>query len=117
MAVRIPANFRNICLVGNAGTGKTTLTERLLLATGVIQRMGSVEEGTTVSDWSEDEHQHKHSLRPSVLFFEHERHVVNLIDTPGLADFVGHAIACYPAVETVAVCVDARVGWRARRGV
>lgn len=110
MAVRIPANFRNICLVGNAGTGKTTLTERLLLATGVIQRMGSVEEGTTVSDWSEDEHQHKHSLRPSVLFFEHERHVVNLIDTPGLADFVGHAIACYPAVETVAVCVDAARG-------
>lgn len=106
MAVRIPANFRNICLVGNSGTGKTTLTERLLLSTGVIQRMGTVEDGTTASDWSDDEKHHKHSLRPSILFFEHEHHVVNLIDTPGLADFVGHAIACYPAVETVAVCVE-----------
>jgi elongation factor G len=106
MAVRIPANFRNICLVGNSGTGKTTLTERLLFSTGVIPRMGSINEGNTVSDWGDDEHHHKHSLRPSVLFFEHEHHVVNLIDTPGLADFVGHAIACYPAVETVAVCVE-----------
>ncbi len=106
MAVRIPANFRNICLVGNTGTGKTTLTERLLFSTGVIPRMGTVEEGNTASDWADDEHSHKHSLRPSILFFEHEHHVVNLIDTPGLADFVGHAIACYPAVETVAVCVE-----------
>lgn len=106
MAVRIPANFRNICLVGNSGTGKTTLTERLLFTTGVVQRMGTIEEGNTVSDWGDDEHHHKHSLRPSIVFFEHEHHVVNLIDTPGLADFVGHAIACYPAVETVAVCVE-----------
>jgi len=106
MAVRIPANFRNICLVGHSGTGKTTLTERLLFASGVIPRMGSIDEGNTVSDWGDDEHHHKHSLRPSILFFEHEHHVVNLIDTPGLADFVGHAIACYPAVETVAVCVE-----------
>ncbi|MEZ6233107.1 MAG: elongation factor G [Phycisphaerales bacterium] len=110
MAVRIPANFRNICLVGNSGCGKTTLTERLLFATGVTQRMGSVEEGNTASDWSDDEKHHKHSLRPSTLFFEHEHHGVNLIDTPGLADFIGHAIACFPAVETVAVCIDAHRG-------
>ncbi len=108
--VRDPADIRNIALVGQTGSGKTTLTERLLLLTGVIQRMGSVEEGTTFSDWSDEEKHHKHSLRTSMLHLEHEGHVINLIDTPGLGDFAGHAISVFPAVETVAVVVDAARG-------
>jgi elongation factor G len=109
-AVRNPADIRNLALVGQTGSGKTTLAERLLLLTGVIQRMGSVEEGTTFSDWSDEEKHHKHSLRTSMLHVEHEGHMINLIDTPGLGDFAGHAVSVFPAVETVAVVIDAGRG-------
>lgn len=110
MTVRDPESIRNICLCGHTGSGKTTLCERVLHEAGVIGRIGTVEEGTTVSDFTEEEQHHKHSLQPSVLHFEHEGHYVNLIDTPGMADFIGHAIACFPAVETVAVVIDAVKG-------
>ncbi|GJM19803.1 MAG: elongation factor G [Phycisphaeraceae bacterium] len=110
MPVRNPADIRNIALVGQAASGKTTLTERLLFATGTIQRMGTVEEGTTVSDWTDEEQHHAHSLRPSLMHFDHEGHMVNLIDAPGRADFLGHAISVFPAVETVAVVIDATKG-------
>jgi elongation factor G len=109
-AVRNPADIRNIALVGQTGSGKTTLTERLLLLTGVVQRMGSVEDGTTFSDWTDEEKHHKHSLRTTMLHVEHEGHMINLIDTPGLADFSGHAVSVFPAVETVAVVIDAGRG-------
>lgn len=110
MAVRNPADIRNVALVGHAGCGKTTLAERLLFATGTIQRMGTVEEGNTVSDFTDEEKHHKHSLRPSMLHFDHEGHMVNLVDAPGMPDFLGHAISVFPAVETVAVVVDAHKG-------
>lgn len=107
MAIHTVGDIRNICLVGHSGSGKTSLTERLLLDSGVIKRLGTVEEGNTVSDYSDAEKHHKHSLQPSVVHFEFEKHQINLIDTPGLADFMGHSIACLPAVETVAVVIDA----------
>lgn len=100
------SDVRNICLVGHSSSGKTTLTERLLFATGVVKRMGTVEEGNTVSDYTDEERHHKHSLQPSLVHFDYEGHDVTLIDTPGLTDFIGHAIACYPAAETIAVVVD-----------
>ncbi|MEN0021103.1 MAG: GTP-binding protein, partial [Planctomycetota bacterium] len=110
MPVRNPADIRNVLFAGHAGSGKTTLCERLLFAAGEITRMGSVEDGNTVSDYSDEEHHHHHSLRATVMHFEHEGHMVNLIDAPGMGDFAGHAIACLPAVETVAVVVDATKG-------
>lgn len=110
MPNRSPVDIRNIVLVGGGSSGKTTLTERLLFATGTIKRMGTVAEGNTVSDFTEEERLHKHSLQPSLVHFEYEGHLVNLIDTPGLVDFVGHAVACFPAVETVAVLVDGLKG-------
>lgn len=110
MFVPDPASIRNICLCGHSGSGKTTLCERLLYEAGVINRTGSVEEGNTVSDFSDEERLHRHSLQPSVVHFDYEGHHVNLIDTPGMADFIGHAIACFPAVETVAIVVDAVKG-------
>ena len=110
MAVRNVADIRNIALAGVAGSGKTTLAERLLFAAGAINRMGSVERGDTVSDWTPEEKEHRHSLRPSVMHFEHEGHLVNLVDTPGLSDFLGHAIAALPAVETVCIALDAGKG-------
>jgi len=107
---RSVADVRNICLVGSGGAGKTTLTEKLLYSAGAIKRAGTVEEGNTVSDFSDEEKHHKHSLQPSFVHFDYEGHEVHLIDTPGLVDFIGHAIACFPAVETVAVVIDAHKG-------
>ena len=110
MAVRSPADIRNVLLSGGGGSGKTSLAERLLFQTGAIKRLGTVLEGNTVSDYTDEERAHKHSLQPTMLHFEYEGHDVHLIDTPGLGDFIGHAIACMPAVETVAVVVDALKG-------
>ncbi|MFT5422968.1 MAG: elongation factor G [Phycisphaerales bacterium] len=110
MAVRQPEDIRNLVLTGQSGAGKTLLTERLLMLKGTISRMGSIEEGTTQSDWTEEEKHHHHSLRPSMLHFDHDGHMVNLIDAPGMPDFLGHAIACFPAVETVCVVIDAIKG-------
>lgn len=106
MPTRSPVDIRNVVLCGGGGSGKTTLAERLLFAAGATRRMGTVQEGNTVSDFTEEEKHHKHSLHPALLHFEYEGHLVNLIDTPGLADFIGHAIACFPACETVAVVID-----------
>jgi elongation factor G len=106
MTTRNPADIRNVLLCGGSGAGKTTLAERLLFDTQTTRRLGTVAEGTTVSDFTDEERAHKHSLQPSFMHFEYESHWVNVIDTPGLVDFVGHAIACFPAVETVAVVID-----------
>ena len=82
MAIRNPADIRNIVLTGHGGCGKTTLVERLMFTAGAISRMGTVEEGNTVSDWSDEEKHHKHSLQPTLVHFDHEGHCVNVIDTP-----------------------------------
>jgi elongation factor G len=110
MTTRNPADVRNILLCGGSGAGKTTLAERLLFDTQTTRRLGTIAEGNTVSDFTEEEKAHKHSLQPSFMHFEYENHWVNIIDTPGLIDFVGHAVACFPAVETVAVVIDAYRG-------
>lgn len=72
MAVAQVSDIRNICLVGHTGVRKTTLTERLLLSTGIIKRMGTVEGENTVSGWTDEEKHHKHSLQPSVVHFGFE---------------------------------------------
>ncbi len=66
--------------------------------------------GNTASDFAEEEQQYHHSLQPSILHFVHEGHHVNVIDTPGMSDFIGHAIACFPAVESVVIVIDAAKG-------
>lgn len=115
-AARSPEEIRNVALVGQGGSGKTTLTERLLFSSGVIQRMGTVEDENTVSDFTEEEHHHHHSLGLSMTHFEAESRLsgrsvlVNMLDTPGMTDFLGHAIAALPAVDTVAVVIDPAKG-------
>ncbi|MFN0133684.1 MAG: elongation factor G [Phycisphaerales bacterium] len=102
-----PADIRNILLCGHNYAGKTTLAEQLLFAAGALKSPGSVDAGTTVSDYTDSEKHHKHSLQAAVMHFDFHGHTINLIDSPGLGDFIGHAIAAMPAVETVAVVVDA----------
>ncbi len=103
-------DIRNIALVGHAGSGKTTLVEALLAATGVISTPGSVTKGTTVCDFDPLEKELLHSLDASITSFSaHDKHV-NLLDTPGYPDFLGRAIAVLPAVETAAIVINAQSG-------
>ncbi len=84
-----PNRIRNVAVVGRSGSGKTTLVESLLAATGVINRMGSIEEGSTVSDSDPTELKQQRSVSLALVPVRHRDHVINLLDTPGYADFVG----------------------------
>ncbi len=103
-------NIKNIALVGQNNVGKTTLTERVLLSAGSIKTEGSVEKGNTVSDFLSLEKDHGHSLAAAIASFDHDGKHINIIDTPGMADFIGQAMSVFPAVETVGVVLDAAAG-------
>lgn len=103
-------NIRNIALVGQAGSGKTTLIERLLFDTKSIRHMGEIERGSTTCDYDDQSKTRRHSLNPTAAQFSYHKHQVNLLDTPGMAEFIGRSISVLPAVETVACVVDAPSG-------
>ncbi|NEX62252.1 elongation factor G [Noviherbaspirillum galbum] len=103
-------DLRNVALVGHSGCGKTSLVEALLHAAGMQGTPGSVDRGNTVSDHDPLERKYRHSLSSSVIHLEHRDSHVNLIDTPGYPDFIGHAISALPAAETAAVVIDAQAG-------
>ncbi len=103
-------NICNIALVGHALSGKTTLTEMLLHKAGAVNTPGSVERGDTVADFDPEEKEYQHSLSAAVVNFEHDGTHVNLIDTPGYPDFIGHSLTVLPAVETAAVVISASGG-------
>lgn len=103
-------NIRNIALVGHAGAGKTELSEALLHVAGKISNRGCVDNGDTVSDFDAREKELKHSLRSSFCHLDHDGVHVNLVDTPGYPDFQGRTLSVLPAVETVAVLVNAGTG-------
>ncbi len=102
--------LRTIALVGHTAAGKTTLTEQLLHRTGTIASPGSIERGTTVSDFDPLEKQYQHSLNTSLLHFSHLDTHIHLIDTPGYPNFMGPAISALDAVETVVVVINAQNG-------
>ena len=103
-------SIRNIALAGAAGAGKTLLAESLLLAAGAIRGKGSLERGTTVSDFDPQERALQHSLEPAIVTFEHGAVRIHLIDTPGYPDFLGRTLPVLQAVEAVAVVVSAVSG-------
>lgn len=103
-------DVRNIALAGHAGSGKTTLVEALLAATGATSAPGSVQKGTTVCDFDPLEKEHQHSLDVGITGFDTQGKHVNLIDTPGLPDFLGRSISVLPAVETIAILINAQTG-------
>jgi len=110
MAQFATANIRTLALVGHGASGKTTLAEALLLKAGAITAPGTVERGSTASDFDPLEKSWQHSLRASVLHFETQGTRVHMIDTPGFPDFIGQAIGALDAVETAAVVVNASAG-------
>ena len=103
-------NIRNIMLAGHAGSGKTTLAEALLYSTGALERMGRVEDGTTVSDFDPEEARRLASLNLAVVPVESEGYKFNLIDTPGLFDFELGQSEGIMAAESVLICVSGRSG-------
>jgi elongation factor G len=104
------ADIRTLALVGPAAAGKTSLAEALLLKSGAIGAAGTLERGTTVSDFDPLERKMQHSLNSAVLHTAHAGTRIHFIDTPGGPDFVGQSLPSLEAVETAAVVINAVVG-------
>ncbi len=102
-----PGSVRNVVLVGHSGAGKTSLVESLLAATGTVSRAGRVEDGTTVTDFDEAEHRQQRSISLAVAPLVHAGVKVNLLDTPGYADFVGDLRAGLRAADAALFVVSA----------
>ena len=110
LEARGPDRIRNVVLVGPSQSGKTMLVETLLACAGAISRAGSVTEGTTVCDFEDGEHQHGRSISLAVAPVVHRDTKVNLIDTPGYADFVGELRAGLRAADCALFVVAANDG-------
>ncbi len=102
--------LRNIALVSHGGAGKTMLAESFLHATGATTRLGKVEDGTTASDYDDEEHRRKISIYSSVIPIEHRDHKINIIDAPGYTDFVGEIISALSVADGAIILVDAVSG-------
>jgi len=102
--------IRNIALLGHAGSGKTLLSEQLLVQAGAKGEPGSIERGDTLADFDALEKQYQHSLDSAIMHFDAGKARVHLIDTPGDPDFRGQTLAAMSAVETAAIVVNAAAG-------
>jgi elongation factor G len=102
--------IRNVALIGHGSAGKTTLVEAILHTTGATTRMGKIEDGTTVSDWEDEEIRRKISLSASVIPVEFGGCKINLIDTPGFPDYVGEVKSALRVVEGAVLLLDSVAG-------
>src|SRR5256884_8101844 len=107
---KAPDQIRNVALVGHRGTGKASLFEALLFEAGAINRLGSVVDGTTVSDADEDEQSRQMSISAALGSFEWEGRKINLIDTPGDSSFVADALGALRVCESAVFVVNAVMG-------
>jgi elongation factor G len=110
MKVYDAASIRNIAIVGHGGSGKTQLTSSILFNTGMVNRLGKVDEGNTVTDFDEEEIARKHTLSAGLAFAEWNKVKINIIDTPGFANFFSEARAALRVVDAALVLVDAVSG-------
>jgi elongation factor G len=102
--------IRNIAIVGHRGSGKTSLNEAILFEAGVVNRLGSVADGTTVSDSEPDEQEREMSISASLSSFEYDDRKINLIDTPGDPSFVADALGALSVCESAVVVVNGVMG-------
>jgi len=110
MKVYDAASIRNVALVGHSGSGKTQLAAAALTDAGMVTRFGKVDEGTTVTDFDEEEVARKHTLSASLAYVEWNRQKINLIDTPGIGNFLSEARAALRVADAALVVVDAVSG-------
>ncbi len=110
MKVYDAPNIRNVAFVGHSGAGKTQLISALLFDAGAINRIGRVDDGTTVTDYDEEEIARKHTLSCSLAYVEWNKHKINFIDTPGMANFLSDARAALRVADAAIVVVDAVSG-------
>ena len=105
-------SLRNVAVIANRGAGKTSLVEAILLTTGVIPVLGSVMQGTTVSDFEPEELHHRSSVSTSLLRCSWNHTTINLVDTPGALSLLGEAITALQAVDAVIVVLSPASGIR-----
>ncbi len=110
MKVYDAASIRNVAIVGHSASGKTQLASAILADAGMINRFGKVDEGTTVTDYDEEEIARKHTLSASVAYAEWNKLKINLIDTPGAGNFLADALAALNVADAALVVVDAVAG-------
>src|SRR5882672_7263906 len=107
MKVYDAASIRNVALVGHSGSGKTQLASAILSDTAMVNRFGRVDDGTTVTDYDEEEIARKHTLAASLAYAEWNKQKINLIDTPGMGNFFADAAAALHVADAALVVVDA----------
>jgi elongation factor G len=110
MKVYDAASIRNVSLVGHTGSGKTQLASAILFVAGMVNRFGKVDQGTTITDFDDEEIARKHTLSASLGFAEWNKHKINLIDTPGIGNFLSDARAALQVSEGALIVVDAVSG-------
>jgi len=110
MKVYDASNIRNVAVVGHSGSGKTQLVSAMLFGAKMVNRLGKVDDGTTVTDFDEEEINRKHTLSASVAFAEWGSTKINLIDTPGMSNFLSDTRAALRVADAALVVVDAVAG-------
>ncbi len=103
-------NIRNIVFCGHGSSGKTTLLDELLVATGAVNAGPSVDDGTSICDFDPEEKEHKYTIEATCVHFEHGGNRFNVIDTPGYPDFIGQTIGAMRGVDTAATVINAQSG-------
>jgi elongation factor G len=102
--------IRNITLIGHGDAGKTSIAEAMAFSMGIVNRMGTVAAGNTISDYNADEIERKISISSSVISGEWDRHKINVIDVPGYSDFIGESRGAVRVAETVVLVMQALSG-------
>src|SRR5690606_29575811 len=107
MKVYDAASIRNVAVVGHGGCGKTQLVSAMLFDAGMVNRLGKVDDGTTVTDYDDEEVARKHTLSASLAFAEWNKHKINLIDTPGFGNFFTEVRTALRVADGALLVVDA----------
>ncbi|MBI5058998.1 elongation factor G [candidate division KSB1 bacterium] len=110
MAVTTTDKLRNVGLFGHGHSGKTMLSEAMMFAMGVTTRLGKIDDGSTLSDYSKQEQERQISIASTLLRGGYKDHIINVLDTPGFSDFIGEVVSALRAVDIALLAVDGSTG-------